>query len=401
MRLSTRPLAEYCFTCDEDGRPSTIFLERQLSAAQAAKRWGDRIDETLRTALQKLDPSAYQPTSTFVNICKPNERWEPSGIVSRGWPFENLWVEGKTNKVLSMGGTRRLRYVIARFWRPTGLVWGMGPTDMAYGPIRCLDKASEIVLKYAAKVMDPSLIAPDDGSYHPLDRSPGSLILARMGATDRVKPQYLELTGDHRMTQFLFAHFGMQIARAYMAEVFRVLHDQKQRTAREVASILQKSFDIVVPVFGRLRAELFAPLIRLCLELLTEWELGIHGWRYGGEALPEYEYELELISPLALAIKYAELQSMDDMVILTSRLAEIDPTVWDHYSLDDMARAIGDNMAIPNAWKRSRDEVRDIRAYRARRVAEQAALEQAKLAAETAEKLAQPAAPNSILAQVA
>ncbi|HUU94073.1 MAG TPA: portal protein [Phycisphaerae bacterium] len=400
--LSTRPLEEYVFDTDEQQRPNTIFLERRLSAAQAAKKWGlQKIDPELADQLRRLDPAAYTATKDYVNICRPNERWEPSGIVSRGYPYESLWVEEGTNRLLQMGGTRRLRYVVSRFWRPTGMRWGLGPTDMAYGPIRCLDKASEIVLRYAAKAMDPPTIAPDDGSFHPLDRSPGSLILARMGATDRVKPEYLELKTDHRIAQFVFEYYGMQIAQAYMAEVFRMLADKKQRTAKEVVTVLEKSFDIAIPVFGRLRAELFAPLIRLCLELLTEWELGIRGWRYGGQALPEYEYQLELISPLALAIKYAELQSMSDLWVMNSRLAEVDRTVWDNYTLDEMSRGIGDNMAVPERWKRSVTERDAIRRWRARKAAEQQALEQAKLAAETAEKLGRPAAPNSILAEVA
>jgi len=225
--------------------------------------------------------------------------------------------------------------------------------------------------------------------------------MARMGATDRVKPGFLELTADHRLAQFLFEYYGMQVARAYMADVFRVLADRKQRTAKEVVTILEKSFDVAIPVHARIRMELFVPLIRLCLELLTEWELGIRGWRYGGQALPEYEYELDLVSPLALAIKYAELQSMSDLWVLNSRLAEVDPAVWDNYSLDEMSRAIGDNMGVPESWKRSVTEVRAIREWRAQRLAEQQALEQAKLAAETAEKLGRPAAPNSLLAEVA
>ena len=401
--LSTRPLEEYTFQVDEAGRPNTVFLERKLTAAQAAKKFGlAKIDPELAEKLGRLDPGAYTQTRDYVNACRPNERWEPSGIVSRGYPYESLWIEqGKEPRLLQMGGTKRLRYIVSRFWRPTGMRWGMGPTDLAYGPIRCVDKASEIVLKYAAMAMDPPMIAPDDGSFHPLDRSPGSLILSRMGATDRVKPSFLELSADHRLAQFVFEYYGSQIARAYMADVFRMLDDRKQRTAKEVVTILEKSFDIAIPVHARIRAELFVPLIRLCLELLTEWELGVRGWRYGGQSLPEYEYELELISPLALAIKYAELQSMTDLWVMNSRLAEVDPSVWDHYSLDEMSKTIGDNMGVPEKWKRSITEVRAIRQWRAAKLAEQQALEQAKMAAETTEKLGRPAAPNSILAEVA
>ncbi len=394
--LSARPIAEYCFQTDHRGRVDTVFVERQWTAYEAAQQFGaGKLSDELQKSLQGAEPAAYTNRSAYLNIAKPNEAWDPASIASKNFRYQSLWVEPATARLLSSGGMRRMRYVIGRFWRPTGLTWGMGPSDMAYSWVRCLDKASELVLKYAAKAMDPPLIAPDDGSFYPLSAEPGTQIRRRMGATDAAKPEYLELSGDHRLTEFLFNYYSTLILRAYMQDLFRVLDSGGDKTATEVMSILQRNYDIAIPVLGRLKAEIFTPLLRICLELLTEYELGVHGWNYGGRPLPEYQYDLELISPLALAVKFAELQGMSDLVVMNTRLAEIEPGVWDNYSLNDMSRAIGENMGTPRQWLRSVTEVRAIQERRVQLAAEQRLMEQAKLAGDAARGLGKPMEPGS------
>jgi len=395
--LSARPITEYAFMGDEKG-VHTTFIERAFTAYEAAERFGvEKLPEAAREALARMADSAYTKASGYLNVTRPNRDYDPSAIRDDDWPFENIWIDLQDGRELQAGGVRRGRYIISRFWRPTGLDWGMGVSDMAYPWIRCLDKASEVVLRYAAKVMDPASIWPDDAAFHPMSTQPGAIIIGRMGPTDRGEPKYLEIKGNHQLTQFLFEYYASMVAQAYMGQIFQTLSDDRQKTATEVATVLQKDYDLAIPVFGRLRRELFAPLLRVCLELLTEFELGIHGWRYGGTPLPDYEYDLELISPLALAIKYTELRQASDLIQLNTQLAQIDQSVWDNYSLDEISRTIGDNMAVPTRWKRSITERRAIREARAKLLAEREALERAKLAGQAAQGLSRNVEPQAAL----
>jgi hypothetical protein len=88
-------------------------------------------------------------------------------------------------------------------------------------------------------------------------------------------------------------------------------------------------------------------------------------------------------------------------VTLNSRLAEIDPSVWDNYTLDEMSRGIGDAMGVPQAWKRPDSAVRQIREARERLLAQQRALEQTKLAGDAARGLGKGVEENSPLARMA
>lgn len=381
--FSARPISEYCFTCGEDGRPDSVYVEHSLTPVQAARKFGlGSLDEPMREAIGQLKDTAYCDTSGYLNVERANDAWDPGSIATRGYPYEDLWLELKTKKILKRGGLRRLRYVVSRFWRPTGLIWGMGPSDMAYAWIRCLDKASEIVLKYGATQMNPPSIWPDDGAFWPQDTSPGTVIIGRMTTMDRGRPEYFAPPGDHRIAQFLFEYYGSLIAQAFFGQIFQTLRDPGKKTAYEVATVLQKDWDLTIPVFGRLKSELFDPTLRLALELQTEFELGVRGWRYGGQAMPDYEYSLELISPLGLAVKYAELQKLNDFYTLMSPLAEIRPEVWDLYDLDALGEMIGENLAVPERIKRSTYGLNRLREQRTQLAAQREALMQAKVGAD-------------------
>ena len=400
--LSTRPRSEYCFLENHKSRIDTVFVRRNWTAYEAAQRFGlGKIAETLRESLTKQQPAAFSQRRTYLNAIRPNEEWNPRSVTAARFPFTSLWIDKETKGLLEMRGVKRLRYIIARFWRPTGMAWGMGPSDMAYSWIRCKDKAVEILLKYAARVMDPPSVWPDDGAFHPASTLPGTKIKGRMSAIGGGMPQYLQIQGNHQIAQWLIEYLDGVILQAYFADIFRVLTDNKERTASEVATVLQKDFTMAIPVVGRLKAELFGPLLRLCLELLTEYELGIHGWLYGGKPLPEYEYDLELISPLGLAVKYAELQKMSDLVLLNSQLANVDPRVWDNYSLDDMSHGIGDSMGVPRHWLRSITERRAIRERAQALQEQQIAMQQANVGSDIVQKLGKDVGPRSPMALAA
>jgi hypothetical protein len=402
--LSTRALTEYCFLEDEDHAVDTVFIERELSAYQAAQKWGiSKLPAELQKSLKEATDAAYTSSRTYLNVQTPNQDWDPASVKAGSFPYTVLWLDpaNQEDPVLQKQGVRRLRDIVARWKRPSGQPWGYGPADMASSWVKAIDKAMEIVLKYAARAMDPPSIWPGEASFWPMSTAPGTRIVGKMGAMDAGQPKFLEISADHRMAEWLFQYLSSLINECFMAQVFQTLKDDKQRTAREVAQIIQKDYDMAIPAVSRLRSEFFGPLIRLCLEQQTEYELGTYGWQYGGKKLPEYEYDLDLISPLGLAVRYNDLSKLDNLLVLNSQLAQIDPAVWDNYSLDEMSRGIGDSMGVPRSWRVSESARQDIRQKRQQMMARQQALEQTNLASQTAKNLSNPVDPNSPLARIA
>jgi hypothetical protein len=397
--VTTLGMNEYAFLSDAAGRPHTVFNEANLTAYEAAERWGlEKLPTDLQESLKDARDKAYVDTQAYLNVMRPNKEWDARSISSRRFRYENLWIDLKTKKVLQRGGLRRLRRIVARFNVGRGLPWGFGPTDAAYGVIRGLDKAMEIWLKYGAMKMNPPSIWPDDGAYWPQDAAPGSVIVGRMGATDKGVPSFLEIQGDHRIGEFLVNYLAAAISRAYLADIFQVLQPSRsgeQPKAVQVAAALQKSYDSLVPPLARMKQELISPLILIQLELLTERELGVDGWMYGGQTLPDFKYDLQMISPLFLAMQYAQLQRLGDAFTILSPWGEVDASIWDNWTLDEISHVVQETLGIPNRLRRSASGLRDLRRARAELVARQQALEQAKLAAEATNKLSKGAEPNS------
>jgi len=98
-------------------------------------------------------------------------------------------------------------------------------------------------------------------------------------------------------------------------------------------------------------------------------------------------YKIEYISTLALALKFSEVKAFANTMSYIGPWAEMEPSILDNYSLDDISRGIGETMGMPARWLRPRDQVRAIR--EARREAEQrmAALQVAQGVAEAIPKL--------------
>lgn len=394
--LQTLDMDEYAFLGGVGARIHTVFGELQLTAYEAAERFGlDKLPKALQDALADLKDNAYVDTAPYINVMRPNKDWEPASLGSKRFRYESLWIDGTHKTLLKRQGMRRLRRIVARFRPSRKLAWGFGPTDSAYGSVRGLDKAVEIFLKYGSMKMNPPSVWPDDGAFWPQDATPGSIIVGRLGATDKGRPDFLEVQGDHRIGDFIINYLAGAVARAYMSEAFQILRDRRQKTAREVVSVLEKQYDVWIPPTWRIKQELIDPLILNELEMLTEQDLGIEGWMYGGQSLPDFRYDLTMISPLFLAMQYAQLQRVSDAFAVLSPWAEIDPAIWDSWSLDEISHVVQECLGIPNRMRRSASAVRQIREARAEILAQQAAVEQAKTAAEATSKLSKGVEANS------
>ncbi len=73
---------------------------------------------------------------------------------------------------------------------------------------------------------------------------------------------------------------------------------------------------------------------------------------------------IRYISTLAIAMQYAELGLLRDAWLFLSPLGEVDPTVFDHFSFDEITRGFLQRMAWPAKWLKSVDEVRALRERR-------------------------------------
>jgi hypothetical protein len=120
---------------------------------------------------------------------------------------------------------------------------------------------------------------------------------------------------------------------------------------------------------------------------LEDWQNNTIAGQYAGQTMPEFPYDLEMISPIGLAMKWNEVKNLSNFYAVMSPFAEVDPQVWDHYNLSELSLMIGEAMAIPSKIRRSITEVRAIQERRAQIQAQQQELDAQQQQADVISKL--------------
>jgi len=386
--FSVRTPTEFTFTTDEDQETNAVYVDRRFTAREAVNRFGiERLPKQIQDAYNSGSADRSMQKYPFMNVSRTVDNDMDSLNITRGWPVESVWVDKTSQSIVDVGGNRNLRQIVSRFRRSPGMDWGYGPGQKCYPWIRMVNKMLEIFVKYADKQMDPPLIAPDDGSFGPLITVPGGVIYARAGAGDRFKPEYLQLKGKHELSLELLKYYVEGIGRSMFNDLFTGLNDGKERTATEFINQYQAQLSLLAPSFGRIMQEYFRPMSKVSLGLLEDWQSNTIGGMYAGEPMPDFPYDIEMVSPIGLAMKWNEVKSLTNFYQIMSPFAEINPEIWDQYNLNEMSIMIGDAMAIPNKVKRSITEVRAIQEKRAQLIEQRDALEAGQQQADIEQKM--------------
>jgi hypothetical protein len=161
-------------------------------------------------------------------------------------------------------------------------------------------------------------------------------------------------------------------------------------TATEVLQRNEEKMRILGPVLGRLQSELLSPLITRIFNIMLRQGL----FQQAPDMLQQQELKIEYVSPMALAQRSQELQSLMRGLEIFGSISQALP-VMDYIDDNGMVKQIVDILGIPASVIKSDAEVQQVREERA--AEQQAAMEQQQQLAET--QMAKDAAPMAKVIQ--
>jgi hypothetical protein len=87
-------------------------------------------------------------------------------------PVASVYIDEKEKHVLAEGGFDEMPYMVSRWSKTVGEVFGRSPAMTALPDIKMLQEIMKTTIKAAQKIVDPPLLVPDDGvsgsgSHHP------------------------------------------------------------------------------------------------------------------------------------------------------------------------------------------------------------------------------------------
>jgi hypothetical protein len=342
----TTSLSECFISLDGWGKVDTLFRIYKWSARNIIANWPKAQSPQLKKAAEVAPDQRFE----IVHAVYP----KPEGVRAEG-DFVSCYVLREGVETLEEGTFLEFPYAFARWSRRSGEDYGFGPGMMALPDVRMLNRMEEVNLKGFAKAVDPPMALPSDGFLSPLNLNPSALNY--YDATAAMKDRILPLGGNARPDLGLEY---IQAVEARVRELFYVtwmnLPTRPNMTATEVMQRRDEQLRLLGPMVSRLQQEFLGPIIERTFAIM--WRNGL--FAPPPDALSGIQWEVEYQSPLALAQKSSDADSVLKWMGFIVEAAKADPSVLDVVDLPKTARFMADRYGAPGSSIRTEAEAQEL-----------------------------------------
>ena len=256
-------------------------------------------------------------------------------------------------------------WVVSRYMKVAGEIYGRGPVLTALPDIKTLNKTLELLLKNASLAITGVYTAADDGVLNPATVRivPGAIIpVARNGGSQGEALKPLPRAGDFNVSQIIINDLRANIKRTLLDESLPP-DNMSARSATEVVERMKELAQNLGSAFGRLINETMIPIVSKMLEVMDEGGLIDLPLRVNG-----LEVKVSPVSPLAMAQNMDEINNiMQFMQIAQSMGPEGQMSIKVGAAVDYIA----DKLGVPAAVRNNPQE-REQMAQQAMQMAQQA-----------------------------
>jgi hypothetical protein len=384
LLFSARHIKELYIQENMKGYVDTIYRRFKMPSQAAADKFG--IENVSRDLVNKARKNPFDDVQ-LVHVVRPRLDFDPGKQDKKNMPFQSIYMEYESGHIISIGGFKESPYVIPRYLKASTEQYGRSPGMNALPDVKVLNKMVENSLKAAAKQIDPPLLIPDDGMLAPIRMSPGSINYYRSGSRDRIEP--LNINANNATTLNSENQRRDAIVKMFHVDQL-VISENRNMTATEVLQRQEEKMRILGPVLGRLQSELLSPLIIRIFNIMLRKGL----FQQAPDILQSQELNIEYVSPMALAQRGQELQSIMRGLELFGSLGQTMP-VMDYIDENGFIKQIIDILGLPAKMIKSDQQVQQIRQERA--AEQQQAMEMQQQMAES--QMAKNAAPLAKVVQ--
>lgn len=383
-RFYTHTVGSYYIGQNDRFEVDTLVREFEWTAAQIIARFGlKNVSTRVRTA---FDNSNYDLWFPVTHIVEPNDDFRPSKPWAQNKAFRSVYYEPGNSgadraKYLSQGGFDEFPAHVAR-WATTGEdVYGTDcPGMVALGDVKQLQTEEKRKAQAIAKMVNPPLTGPASLRNVPITSLPGGLNIydggegrQKLEPLYQVEPRLQELLLDMQAVE-------QRINTAYFVDLFLAISTMEGVQPRNQLDLMQRNEERLLqlgPVLEHLQGELLEPLMDRTFN--QAMRAGI--LPPAPEALQGRPLRVKHISTLAMAQRAVATQSIDRYALFISSLGEAWPEALKKFNAigaaDEYAKAIG----VPPSIVVPDDQVK-------KQMAEEAALQQAAVAAEAGQQVA-------------
>ena len=260
-------------------------------------------------------------------------------------------------------------WIVARYMKIPGEVFGRGPLVSALPDVKTLNKTLELLLKNASIACAGVYTAADDGVINPsnIRITPGSIIpVARNGGPQGASLAPLPRSGDFNVSQIVINDLRVNIKKTLLDDTLPP-DNMSARSATEIVERMKELAQNLGAAFGRLITETMVPIITRVLFIMDEKGLIQLPLKVNG-----LEVKIVPVSPLAKAQNLEEINEVMQFFQIANSLgpggvAELKP--------DAIATYIGDKLGVPTMLRTTPEEKQQIIQQSMQMFSQQAAMQ--------------------------
>lgn len=349
------PVPQYLVSFEEgaNGQVDNVYRRMRLKGESLGQQWPDiTIPQELQVM---IDDKPTEEVDLVEATVYDYERGD--------YCYHVIHPKSKTELVY-----RRIKtspWVVSRYMKVAGEIYGRGPVLTALPDIKTLNKTLELLLKNASLAITGVYTAADDGVLNPATVRivPGAIIpVARNGGSQGEALKPLPRAGDFNVSQIIINDLRANIKRTLLDESLPP-DNMSARSATEVVERMKELAQNLGSAFGRLINETMIPIVSKMLEVMDQGGLIDLPLRVNG-----LEVKVSPVSPLAMAQNMDEINNiMQFMQIAQSMGPEGQMAIKVGAAVDYIA----DKLGVPAVVRNSPQE-REQMAQQAMQMAQQA-----------------------------
>jgi hypothetical protein len=263
-------------------------------------------------------------------------------------------IYGKSKDELVFRRMKQSPWIVARYMKLPGEVFGRGPLLSALPDIRTLNKTLELLLKNASLACAGVYTAADDGVINPsnIRITPGSIIpVARNGGPQGASLSPLPRSGDFNVSQIIINDLRINIKKTMLDDTLPP-DNMSARSATEIVERMKELAQNLGAAFGRLITETMIPVVSKTLNIMDTKGMIKLPLKIDG-----LEVKVIPVSPLAKAQNLEEINEVMQFFQIANSLgpggvAEVRP--------DKIAEFVADKLGIPGDLRTTPEEKEQI-----------------------------------------
>ena len=325
------PVPQYLVSFEEgaDGQVDNVYRRMRMKGESIARQW---TDANIPAELQKkIDDKPTDDVELIEATVFDQKRGD--------YCYHVIHKESKTELVY-----RRMEespWVVARYAKVAGEIYGRGPLITALPDIKTLNKTLELVLKNASLAISGVYTAADDGVLNPntVKIMPGAIIpVARNGGPQGESLRPLPRSGDFNVSQIIMNDLRQNIKRILLDESLPP-ENMSARSATEVVERMKELAQNLGSAFGRLINETMVPIVSRILQVMDKRGIISLPLKVNG-----LEIKISPVAPLAMAQNMEDVQNILQFAQIAQAAGQQGQQM---IKVDEMLMLIAEKLNVP------------------------------------------------------